>query len=109
MELEAGETYYVYVETRGPNFNVSGELTIKFPETIANDNRTIGGCRLKRMVFHDPLTNTDQVTKYEYRQPNNPDYSSGEFSGNPQYELSIAKFEDAVPNPQNPCFQDIVY
>ncbi|GAA0557246.1 hypothetical protein [Chitinophaga japonensis] len=98
-ELEAGQTYYVYVETRGPNFTVSGNLNMKFPETIANGNRLIGGCRIKKMVFHDPVTGKDQVTKYEYRQPDNPDYSSGNISGDPEYTMTIFRFVDRSPTP----------
>lgn len=90
--LSAGQTYFMVCRTRGSGFTVSGNLQTSVITGYQPRNKTAGGCRLKQVTLHDQITNTDLISKYTYRLPDDTAVSSGNAGNRPIYEAPLRTF-----------------
>ena len=100
VTLSAGQSYFIVTRVRDAGFDVSGTLTGKVKVTLPKPpNKIVGGCRLKKMTFVDPVASKTISKSYEYTQPDNPTVSSGLLYREPLYYKEIRRFEKVVPTP----------
>lgn len=69
VKLERGKTYHFIVTSRGGlGYSISGALVIPWPKVkvMGSGVTNIGGCRIKEIRRHDPVSNKDIVKKYVY-------------------------------------------
>jgi hypothetical protein len=100
LNLEAGQSYYVVTEVRHAGFSVVGDLFAKVSTTTpVTPNKLVGGCRLKKMIFSDPVANKSLVKSYEYRLPDNNALSSGLLYREPDYAKGVSRFQSEQLGP----------
>ncbi|PSL24865.1 RHS repeat domain-containing protein [Chitinophaga ginsengisoli] len=93
LTLEAGQHYFVMTEVRDNGFSVTGNLSGKVGTTTATTpNKIVGGCRLKRMTFWEPVAAKSIVKSYTYRIPGDTTHSSGRLYRMPMYNRQVVKF-----------------
>jgi YD repeat-containing protein len=93
LNLEAGQHYFVMTEVRDNGFSVVGNLSGKVGTTTAvTPNKIVGGCRLKRMTFWEPVAGKSIVKSYTYRLPGDTAHSSGRLYRMPMYNRQVVKF-----------------
>ncbi|MCF6404202.1 hypothetical protein L3C95_15005 [Chitinophaga filiformis] len=93
LTLDAGQHYFVLTEVRDNGFSVTGNLSGKVGTVVtAAPNKIVGGCRLKRMTFRDPVAAKSMVKSYSYRIPGDAALSSGRLYRMPMYNRPVVKF-----------------
>lgn len=96
FELEAGQHYFVETIVRHSGFSVTGNLSGKVGTAVTTTrNKAVGGCRLKKMTFRDPVAGKSIIKSYDYRIPGDTAASSGRLYRIPMYNRMVVKFEQS--------------
>lgn len=69
VKLERGKTYHFIVNARGGiGYSIDGALVIPWPKvkTMGGGVTNIGGCRIREIRMHDPVSNKGVIKKYAY-------------------------------------------
>lgn len=97
FSLESGQSYFVVTRVRQSGFSVVGNMRANIPTTVTPPNRTVGGCRIKRITLQDPVAGKSIVKSYDYRIPDDTIHSSGRVRREPVYSRNVIRFESDGP------------
>jgi hypothetical protein len=93
FNLEAGQSYFVVTKVRHMGFSVNANMTASVETVVTVPNKVVGGCRIKKVTFLDPVAGKSLVKTYEYRMPGDTVHSSGRIHRIPMYDRTIMRFE----------------
>ncbi len=93
FNMEVGQSYFVVTRVRHTGFSVNANMLSSVETIVTVPNKVVGGCRIKRVIFQDPVGGKSIIKTYEYRVPGDTIHSSGRISKIPKYDRNIMRFE----------------